>query len=264
MAGKWNLQDVWHLYTPPGRPCASDLRFIEGYVAALGSGAKALILGSTPEFRDLTMKYRIDTTCVDYAPLSFEQFKAHMKHRDESKLVNADWREMPLDGKYDVILGDLSFNMLPAKDWDGVAAKLAGALKKGGRAFQRLYMRVPGAYPDFEELVREHRERKGIDAFESLACPFLQHFVKEDWTFDGIEVMQAHLKKKHEEGLLTDEEFEIFNVLWGGFSVVMHLPTKEEADRVFSRHFSIETVYSCESFFGKYCPFYALASKRYP
>lgn len=261
MAGKWNLQDVWHLYTPPGRPCASDLRFIEAYVGALDSGAKALILGSTPEFRDMMMGYGIETTCVDYAPASFERFKAHMKHRDESRLVNADWREMSLDGKYDVILGDLSFNMLPAKDWGGVTAKLAGALEKGGRAFQRLYMRVPGAYPDFGEAVREHAERRGMGAFESLACPALQHFVREDGIFDPVEVTQVRLKKKHLEGLLSDEEFRIFDILWGSFSIVMHLPTREEADRLFSRHFAIETVHQCESFYGKYCPLYVLAGK---
>jgi len=263
MEDKWNLHDVWHAVQVPGRPSRSDLDFLEAQVKILDPrSSRALVLGCTSEYRDLLMKYKIGTTCADYHPASFHEFRKHMKHEDGSRLVETDWRKMEFHEEFDIVLGDLAFTMLNLRDWNDVARRASKALKNAGKSFQRIWLRIPGKYPDFDDLIREHKERKGMHPFTSLAYPFFQHFLKEDGSFNPIEVTKVHLRKRFEQGYLTKDEFKAFDTVWGDFRTVMHFPTRRQADEVFSRHFEIERVHFCEEWFKEFCPTYVLSKKK--
>lgn len=263
MGERWNLQDVWNIAVIPARPSQSDMNFIEGHVKTLeGRSAKALVLGCTPEFRDILMKYEIDTTCVDYNLPSFHGFRKAMKYEDRSRLVEADWRKMELNEKYDLVLGDLSFTMLNnMDDWGSVAGNIDGALKRNGKILHRTWLRIPGAYASFDDIMKEHKTRQGMHPFTSLAYPLFQHFVKEDGAFDWMEVTNNFLKEKYERGVLTKDEFRYFEVFCGNFNTVMQFPTKQKADELFSRYFRIEQVKYCDEWFRDFCPIYVLGKK---
>jgi len=262
MEERWNLHGVWHLVPPPARPAPSDLAFIEKYVKRLDrTSSKALILGCTPEYRDLLMKYRIKTLCADYHPESFHRFRKHMKQEDSSILFETDWREMEFDGEFDLILGDLAFNMLNFRDWNNVSGRMNRALKPEGNALQRIWLRIPGKYPDFNEIVREHKTRKKMHPFYSLCYPFSQHYVKSDGSFDCMTVTKVHLKSRYEEGLLTKKEFDFFNDFWGVFNTVMSFPTKEQADEIFSSHLKIDKIFYCKDWFKLGFPTYVMSKK---
>ncbi len=262
MEDKWNLHGVWRGVQMPARPSGSDIDFLETQVKQLDpKSSRALIMGSTPEYRDLLMKYQIDTTCADYHPASFHDFRKHMKHEDRSRLADTDWRKMEFDNEFDIILGDLAFTMLNARDWDNVARRMNRALRSRGRSFQRIWLRMPGRYPDFDQLIKEHKGREPMHPFASLAYPFSQHFVKHDGSFDPIEVTKTGIKKGFEQGHLTKDEFEAFDSVWGVFKVVMHFPTRQEADAIFSARSAIEQVHFCEEWFSEFCPTYVLSKK---
>jgi hypothetical protein len=262
MEEKWNSQDVWHRVQPPARPSQSDLKFIEDYLQNLKpQSSKALILGCTPEYRDLLMKYNIDSFCADYQSESFNEFKNLMKYEDKSKLIEIDWRKMKFVEEYDLILGDLSFTMLNLSDWDNVASRIHTALKKGGKSFQRIWLRFPGKYVNFDDLIKEHKTRIGMHPFTSLGYPFLQHFVKEDDSFNAIEVVD-HLREKYEQGILTKDEFLFFEMLWKEFKPQLYFPIKENAEEIFSKYFLIEKIKYCDEWFRDFSPIYVLEKKK--
>jgi hypothetical protein len=126
------------------------------------------------------MKFRIETVCADYHAESFIRFKGHMMREDRSVHIDTDWREMDYWEEFDLVLGDLAFTMVGFRDWGNVAKRISRALKTEGRAIQRIWLRLPGKYSDFEYLIREHRTRKGMHPFKSFAYPFFQHFVTEN------------------------------------------------------------------------------------
>jgi hypothetical protein len=262
MPEKWNLHGVWSEVQIPARPSISDLEFLEARVKSLdGKGSRALILGSTPEYRDLLMKYGIDTTCADYHPSSFNDFRKQMIYEDKSRLADTDWREMGFDEEFDIILGDLSFTMLDVRDWDEVARRMSRALRGGGRSYQRIWIRIPGRFEDLEGLVAEHRKRKSMHPFTSLAYPFSQRFAEKDGSFDPIQVTKTKIKGVLDQGHLTKDEYEAFDSVWGVFKVVMHFPTRQEADEIFSRHSRIDELHFCKEWFRDFCPTYVLSKK---
>jgi hypothetical protein len=262
MDEKWNSHDIWHRVQPPARPSQSDLRFLEDHLKTLDPhSSKALILGCTPEYRDLLMKYELDSTCIDHQSESFHELKNLMKYEDRSRLIETDWRKMDFDGEFDLILGDLSFTMLNLRDWDNVAGRINKALKIGGKSFQRIWLQIPNKYVNFDDLIDEHRSRVGMHPFTSLAYPFLQHFTKEDGSFNAIEVV-SRLRKKHEQGLLTKEEFLFFEALWKDFKQGLYLSTKENADAIFSKYFQINQIKYPDEWFREFSPTYVLEKKK--
>lgn len=128
-------------YLPPGTPSLSEQKIYEKYVKKLSgrNGVKALILGSTPELRDLCQKHNVKYICVDYEPKNFQILKNKMKYRGEEKLVTADWRTMNLSEKFDLVLGDIAFAMVPYSDLDKILNRLQKILKASGLIVQRTY-----------------------------------------------------------------------------------------------------------------------------
>jgi len=112
---------VWAKYTPPARPAKSDIAVIEKHIKSFFLKHKKLpvilILGITPEFRDLCAKQKCHTVTVD----SSRGMKKAMdllisKKNKKESFVLSDWLSM--DQKlpkehFDLILGDFVTNNIP-------------------------------------------------------------------------------------------------------------------------------------------------------
>lgn len=127
----WN-QDrakTWHKMKPPSRPALSELEIYRKYFEYIkrkkrdASKPKALILGSTVEFRKLAAEEGFDITVVDYSKAYYEEISKELSE-EEYDLKNeiyleCDWCEMKdqlTSNKYDIIIGDLSVgNVAPLR-----------------------------------------------------------------------------------------------------------------------------------------------------
>src|SRR3989344_6748141 len=84
----------WHLYTSPGRPTKKDCAIVEQWLKKINA-KNVLILGATPQLRDVCARLNINTTCVDLQIEMLEGMRAFMKEKGSEKLIVGDWLNMP-------------------------------------------------------------------------------------------------------------------------------------------------------------------------
>lgn len=256
---KWDeeVAAAWKHTYPPCQPSPSELQIIERYVKELNGNPKVLILGSTPQFRDLLLKHGLKPTCVDYNRTNFHILKRMMKQRGKEKLIISDWREMELDEDYDLVLGDLSFQMVPLGDNEKIFRILRGALTEDGKIIHRNWMRIPNAYQDVSEILKERR--RNAHPLYSFAIPLIQHCYddrKGSVLFAQRIVPYAEILCKN--GYLTKTECNAIGRCWKFYQIPNYLPTKKEFERLAKKYFKIEGIRYGRNWFSKFCPIYIL------
>jgi hypothetical protein len=158
---KWSsLAQKWLYYLPPGRPSTIDLTrikiLVDKYVKV--EEPKALVLGSTPEYRDLLHRLGFQVTVVDR---NFDMVTAMQKLRmynNKENVVIDDWLSYLPNHKreYSLILGDLIQGNLPYKKQEDLYMSIAGALNSDGLLIERvLTFRSDSPIYSSEQLVLE-------------------------------------------------------------------------------------------------------------
>ena len=107
------LAQRWRKVAPPIRPSKADLKIYERFLKGVVKNKKQpriLILGATPEMRDLAAKYKAETTVCDISLEMIMAMTALMSYKKAGQKeiwVRASWVTVPLQHNYyDLILGD--------------------------------------------------------------------------------------------------------------------------------------------------------------
>jgi len=137
----------WNLLGPPLRPAAADLRLFEREIRAWseangGAGARALVLGATPEFPalDWPKGSRVYAADISQEMIAFVWYRSAPF---AGGALAARWQSLPLrDACLDLVLGDGCFTM---SAWPGGYEELCGSiarvLRPGGRVLMRFHTR---------------------------------------------------------------------------------------------------------------------------
>lgn len=138
---KWDyFWTFWKQMTPPWRPSGEEIKFWEEKVkeVAKRQNPKALVLGATPEIRDMLSKYLIKVVLLD---ISFEMKKAMdklMKNKEaknREKLIIDSWlgmRKIFSKDYFDIVLGDSPHHNIAFKYYDNFFKQIKKILKKDG------------------------------------------------------------------------------------------------------------------------------------
>src|SRR3989338_6981221 len=125
LKGTWGKIDLVESRSKRGpgtsAPVKEELEIYEKFFKiAMGNKTKTrtLVLGGTPELRDLALKYHSETIAVDISPKLLLALTNVMEHKNEdnNKFMIGDWLDM---GKFlqrnlfNIILADLSINNIP-------------------------------------------------------------------------------------------------------------------------------------------------------
>lgn len=107
---------------------------------------RALLLGSTPELRDLVLKLGGELVTVDLSLEMLEKSYEIMKQKkaaiEREIIVIGDWLNNPLaDNNFDVVLGDLSFINISRKKQEKLFIKIKKLLKGNGYVVMRNIVR---------------------------------------------------------------------------------------------------------------------------
>ena len=130
------------LVHPPARPCRQQLAFWQQLITRLPRQTnRALILGATPELRDLALRNNFFTFAIDISPAMLRGMTKLMHRanpRRERRIV-ADWRTVVLpQNHFDLVMADASLNnVLSAAGVRAVLRQVAGALAPAGMALMR-------------------------------------------------------------------------------------------------------------------------------
>ena len=250
---------------PPGPPSKSELAVYEKFVRALKNkkDARVLILGSTPGLRNLCLKYHLTPTSVDYNRRNFKILKKLVKHSGREKLIIADWRRLKLKEKYDLILGDVAFAMLPFRGWDKLLKNLQPILKPNGLIVQRTWMRKNNDFKNFKVFLKNvhSKQRSKMDAFTSLGIPFAFYAYNahnENICYArSLPKLKVFVAKK----LLAENDYQRVEQVWQNYWLPNSFPPKVKFENEIRKYFKIKKILRGQDWFKKYAPIYVLRKK---
>ncbi len=158
----------WNLFCSPGRPSPRNIldyeKLFQSTIKKIKT-PKILILGATPELRDLLNKFKKAEVCI--CDINIEMILAMTELMKKKKAVEkeiwvkASWKDMPLKKNYyDVILGDYITSAFPLKDHAELFNKLRSVLNKKGCFVSRVFFYNPEAVEDFNQVADKYLNRK--------------------------------------------------------------------------------------------------------
>jgi len=252
---------VWKAMPHIIRPTKSEVGIYERILRKIKKdGMKVLILGATPEFRDLTTKLGIETTIVDVNPVMIKSMNLLMSQKPaKEKVIIGDWLSFKTGEKYDVVLSDCSINMLPWPRFEDLVRKVAGVLKDDGYWLGRVCITPKGFnFPSWDESWKFIRKYPN-DPWEAINC-MLATVRDKDWLMPVPKVLER-LKQDFDAGKMTEEEYNKLKIPNPKMSITY--PSEEEFDKVFSKYFTLMSkelgseFFSCRwgpVYFGKVSP----------
>ena len=148
-----------------GPASSSDLwRLVQkNFTEALGKKkqARVLVLGATPEFRDLAIKKGCQVVVLDQSMAMITKMSSLMKYQNNPNetIITSNWLSSPVrDSFFDVIVGDFVAFNIPSKFLEIFFSELKRMLKKDGYIFLReLYIMPEIKKRKAEEIIELYR-----------------------------------------------------------------------------------------------------------
>ncbi|MDD4902053.1 MAG: class I SAM-dependent methyltransferase [Patescibacteria group bacterium] len=180
----WQLMaERWEKYnTNPGRPTKGDLAAYKKFIKQAVRGKKkprALVMGATPELRDLLYELKCEVTIIDAIEVMVKAMNGLRKYKEaKEKIVISDWIDNPLAaGYFDVIVGDIVLANIPREKQNDLLRGVARMLKPGGYFVSRFYV-LPDKYKPitiekFLEECEKNLPKHDNSAMEMLYASYL-------------------------------------------------------------------------------------------
>lgn len=234
-----NALEGWEQVGTPIRPSQEEIDFYMNHVESFSDGynSKILILGATPELRDIALKYGKNRVGCDIDDRIWEVMKIFMKESGKEKFIHSDWLTMPEDEKFDIILGDCSVNMLPSDSVEPFIQKTARLVQDKGMVIQRIGTSFKKyTVEDFAKAMEDYRTNQypmSIWRFTvMLACSINSYYYPE----------HTHLKIYEKELFKYLTEDEIQGVRPFLPDRIIYFPEKQSLEETFNKYFEVDEI----------------------
>ncbi len=256
-------------------PTSRELRVYKKYLLRAIRGKRhprVLVLGATPELRDLAIGKGCETLAVDMSEQVILAMESCMRYRDNPRnlIMKCDWIGMNtfLSEKYfDAVVADCSLNNVPIHLQSRVCSNVAKLLKPGGLFITRNIVDIPQLYPkDIAYFQRLYNARKISWLFFWLILGSYTSWREKVVHVARREVIIANLCKLCTVAIRNgDVQFrkedlrKIENIQTHGKTITHFTFMRDEFEKLLAKYFRIvarEDVPHCEPF-----PIYALRKK---
>ncbi len=254
-----NFVDAWKRAIFPARPSSAELQLFDFRLQGC-QGQKMLIMGSTPELRDLGHKNKLQITCADLNPDMLHGMRKLM-HSTElpEELVVCNWLKMPFqDNSFDVILSEQSLTVLPLEHWEQWLKEVARVLKPSGKAMIKVFMRLNGK----EEDVLQIFKKRNSD-ISYLKAKILSSLLEKD----VVPVSQSieYATDLFKEDKITKQEYDSFLYHFeaiGKGNLYLYCMDKNKFEELANSYFNIiELVYGKDLELHRQSPIYVFGKK---
>ncbi len=186
-SGRWEaIFRNWKLFSPPARPDEEICRIVtkaadevlrksasRGREEKRGEAPAVLILGSTPEYRDVAYRfcllYGAETMCVDMSADNYRAMTEFMKHTNPKEhFLGENWLHVSYTHQFDVVLSDAAISNVPLGHRGEFYEIIRKALKKDGRFITR------------EDVLTKQLEERREQKLEGLLEEYAQKVVDAD------------------------------------------------------------------------------------
>jgi hypothetical protein len=230
----------WAKTLPPARPAKEDImvyrKLFNQYKSKTGK-TKLLILGATPELRDLAASLKFDVTVADFNIEMIKALTPLRKTKSKEKFVVSFWQKIPIKDHYDIITGDVAVNMLDKKDIPVLLKRISDLLVPGGCFIHRDAVYDPNNKLNAQWIINAWRKKKiDIGDFRWLIEMHSQYKSYDPRTsVDSKTVLYDNVHKMYKNGLLTKKELDQFGVF--NDNVRITILTKSGWKKMYSRFF---------------------------
>lgn len=267
MEKQWDnaLVENWKNQSPPARPTEAELaifrRFIERKKAEKGN-PKMLILGATPEFRDLIHEAGLTAYCVDYSRENYQAMELLKTRAGKEIFFHQNWAEMTIPEKFDLILAEASLNAVPKELVPDILERVKKHLAEDGLFISKTWQRIPPAQVSLKKTVQEYREKHAhLNFKQAVILPLYSSIYDEEANHLTLKKIWGAVKQYYTDGFINDEEFQSFCNL--GYETTKHglyFPLKDEFEKLIA-NFSIVEVAIPEPIGMNPIPLYVLRVK---
>ncbi len=256
-----DIVEVWKTYVFPARPSPEEMVLFDILMRGQ-EGKKLLILGATPEFRDLGVRNKLRVTCADINPNMFEGMKKIMEEENDSEeFVECSWLEMPFeDETFDIVFAEQSINIIEVKYFDDFLKEVGRVLKKG----KNFILKTINPNKDCEDkIIKDYKEQKRdipylYDKLLNLKKNYHNGQV-------GHRTLKEIFDKILKEQKISKEEYDDFFKVWGGLvesDLRLNAIDKDEMETKIRRYFKIkERIYGDDFKKHELHPIYVLTKK---
>jgi len=183
MKQSWSdIAEKWKQYDYPAKPSSEEIRFFKSKIKDLFGRKKeknirALVLGSTPEFRDLLAKCEIDTVLMDNNLNSVKAMTLLMKKKAfREEVVIGDWLKMSFPkNSFDLVLSDSAQNNIKFKDFNKFFDNIFQILKPNGYYFFSAVHIEGNQQISFRQYIKKYQDNpKYFKNFRNFAFEFMK------------------------------------------------------------------------------------------
>jgi len=243
----------------PIRPSEAMMAVYERWIRRVAGGrpARMLILGSTPELRDLALALGVVPVACDHSRQIWETMGRLMQRKGAEEFLHSQWLEIPEDRPYDLVAGDGSLVMLQPEQIEPMIRKIARLLKPDGAAVLKVGARAHPFSPErFAAALAEYRRTRP-------PLPLYYYFLFFVTELRSERYLHLNLREVWERELfryLTPEE--IAEVRPRLTDARMFVPAKPELEALLARHCTIEEIVDCNDEPGHWSTYiYALRAR---
>lgn len=155
---KWRkLAPLWMNYLPPFRPSVNEILFIKGIIGSYPTtNRKALVLGSTPELRDLLSELNISVTVVDMCQDMISEMSKLRAYNSYEEVIVSDWFDYLASNKnkFDFIVSDLTNSNIPHDKQGLFYSLISSALNADGCFIDRIFKITDECYNAEDEFFK--------------------------------------------------------------------------------------------------------------
>lgn len=217
------IAEKWATYfKPPSRPSAQEVATYNQWLKEKTQlGAKALVLGATPELLDVLAENNIATDLIDINEEMVQAMQALTKQPTVKRGVTiGNWLTLPYaDGSYDFVLGDAVVPNVPYQDQPQFMREVQRVLKPGGYFLNRAF-NVPDRkpYTSIDEILLHFRD-KPVNETTAIELVFELQIL----TWDATDHLGSMPKVRDEVVKLrrgdnfhreNDHENQLLSILW--------------------------------------------------
>jgi len=261
--------EIWRKLKPPERPSKEEMGIYEKHLKEIlqfkGNKLRAVILGATPEIRDLLARYKVsDVTIVDVNPNMVRAMKELLKiSKGKEKIVIASWLNTGLPShKYDVVFCDHGTAHIKFLQWPKFFKEQKRFLKKKGFVLHNIVTRPFKEGITVSDLVKIYKKNKlkfsRLDKFYYNYLVFLKLKDVNGKHHKDLGVLDKNLKSFINKKVIDKNDYQKLKTPWEDAKIA--LPPQEVVDEIFQKFFNLKTlehgskhpIYSCHQiYFGQ-------------
>lgn len=272
------IADSWiNYFTPPSRPSKLEVNKYKDWLETITKnkkGLKALVLGSTPELRNILNEIGFKSHIIDINIEMMLALNGLVDHKNPDEvLIKSNWLDNPLaDNYFDVILGDAVLPNIPWEERETFYNQITRLLKPKGYFLNRAFF-IPEKkqYNTVDEILEAFAKKKASNktAIELVfEIQILTHSMND--RLGSMEKVRSVVEKLHTPKGFTYESEQLnktLDIVWnywlGSVSKKVWIyPQEREEEAEYKKYFkTIDKFSASDHPYGQITPMYLLELK---